>query len=400
MRISAAPPDRGAGRRLTGKQARDRLWFMVHSWLGLKLSLLMTFILATGTVAVFSYEIDWLLTPEMRATEGVAPEQVAWGAAFDTLRREYPRYRPLNLSRFEDNWFALHMIALTPWRENVRVWLDPIDGDLRGVTSFYNAQRFFRSTHRHLMMPIDIGVPIVTFLAFPLLISLVAGFIVYKKFWRGFFKTPRFSRKTRIWNGDLHRLAGLWCSWFVALIALTSIWYFIEQLGGRAPPVPGPGLDMVRREAALPASLDGAGVDLAVERARRELPGLQVRRVLFPGNNRAPLTVQGDLAAALVRPRANGVYIDPATLEVLGSYRGENLDWHRRISEASDPLHFGYFGGLATKILWFIFGGLMTAMSITGVVIHAGRLRMAAHSRPSLARSPARPADEAGAQFQ
>ncbi len=366
-----------ANRPATGKQLRDRRWFAVHSWIGLKFSLFMTFILATGTIAVFSFEIDWLLTPEMRATERIAPDRVAWGAAFETMRREYPEYRPLNLSRFEDNWFSLHMIALTPWRENMRIWLDPPDGSLLGATSFYNVQRFFRSTHRHLMMPVNIGIPIVTFLAFPLLISLIAGFVVYKKFWRGLFKWPRFGRKTRIWTGDLHRLAGLWGSWFVALIAITSVWYFVEQLGGRSPPFPGPELDVARRESALPDSLDGASLDLAIARARQELPELQVRRILFPGGNRAPLIVQGTLDATLVRPRANGVYIDPTTLEVLGSYRGEELDFHTRISEASDPLHFGYFGGMTTKILWFVFGIMMTAMSITGIVIYAGRLRIA-----------------------
>jgi len=359
------------------RQARDRLWFAVHSWLGLKLSLLMTFILATGTIAVFSHEIDWLLVPEMRASERIAAESVAWGAAYDAMRREYPEYRARNLSRFEDNWFSLHMIALTPWRETVRLWFDPPDGRLLGATPFYNVQRFFRAVHRHLMMPTNLGVPIVASLAFPLLVSLVAGIVVYKKFWRGLFRWPRFKRNARIWNGDVHRLMGLWGSWFIALIALTSVWYFVESLGGRSPPFPRPELDVAQRQAALPDSFTGARLELALALARQELPGLRVRRVLFPRNSGAPLIVQGDLEAKLVRPRANGVYIDPATLTVLGSYRGEQLGLHSRISEAADPLHFGDFGGFATKLLWLLFGIMMTAMSITGIAIYAGRLRSA-----------------------
>ena len=368
-------PNRTAEKHPTAKQSRDRLWFTIHSWIGLKLSLLMTFILATGTIAVFSHEIDWLLNAEMRANQRIAEDEVAWGAAFDSMRREYPQYRPLNLSRFRDNWFALQMLARGPDGELVRVWFNPADGADLGMTSFFNVQRLFRELHRHLMLPPHIGIPLVTVLAFPLLISLVAGFVVYKKFWRGLFKWPRFGRKPRIWNGDLHRLLGLWGSWFIALIAITSIWYFVEQLGGRAPPFPAAETEMAAGNTAPPQQFNGAAIDLALRNARSELAGLEPDRILFPGDAGAPLTIQGKLSAMLVRPRANGVHIDPTSLAVLGSYRGEDLDFHTRISEAADPLHFGYFGGIGTKLLWFILGLMLTAMSITGVVINAARLR-------------------------
>ena len=105
------------------------------------------------------------------------------------------------------------------------------------------------------------------------------------------------------------------------------------------------------------------------------LPGLQVSRILLPGNAAPPLTIQGELSAALVRPRANTVYADPASLAAIGSYRGEELGLHSRISEASDPMHFGYFGGIASKLIWFVFGVTMTAMSVTGLVVNAARLR-------------------------
>ena len=47
---------------------------------------------------------------------------------------------------------------------------------------------------------------------------------------------------------------------------------------------------------------------------------------------------------------------------------------HTRISEAADPLHFGYFGGITTKILWFLLGLSMSAMAFTGVIIYSKRL--------------------------
>ena len=56
----------------------------------------MTFILVTGTFAVLSLEVDWLLNSEMRAKELVEPSEIAWGDAYDGLMREYPSYDPVS----------------------------------------------------------------------------------------------------------------------------------------------------------------------------------------------------------------------------------------------------------------------------------------------------------------
>lgn len=355
------------------KSSASRLWFLVHSWIGLKLSLFISFILITGTIAVFSHEIDWLLRPEMRASTAVPEQEVAWGAAYDSLREVYPEANLISLDRYHNDGFALSATIITEWRENSYLWFDPVDGSFLGPTSFYGVQRFFRNVHRHLMLPINIGVPVVTALALPLIISLVAGFVVYKKFWRGFFRWPRFHKKPRIWLGDLHRLTGLWTSWFIALIALTSVFYFAEEMGLRGSPFPRPEA-MQERRSALPDGFDGAALERAIAVARRELPELQIRRILFPGNSNGAMAIQGDNTALLVRPRANAVYVDPANQQFAGKYTGEQLDFYTRISEAADPLHFGYFGGFVTQLIWFLLGAAMSGLTITGVMIYARRL--------------------------
>ena len=64
--------------QLRVKKGRS-LWWVVHSWIGLKLSIFLTFILATGTFAVFAHEIDWLATPAMRVSPRSEPV-ASWGA--------------------------------------------------------------------------------------------------------------------------------------------------------------------------------------------------------------------------------------------------------------------------------------------------------------------------------
>jgi len=352
------------------KLSNAKFWHSIHSWIGLKLSLLMTFILLTGSIAVFSAEIDWFLFPEMRSSDSTPTPQVSWGASFDAVRENYPEYEIDSLNRYSQDYIALQVIANTPWNELVRIWVEPSDGSILGVTQWYNAQRFLRSLHRHLMMPNNIGIPIVTFMAFPLLISLIAGLFIYKKFWKGIFRRPRFELKARIWLGDLHRLTGLWSSWFVALITITSIWYFIEELGGNAPSLPAPVSYTWGGSSDLPPGFSGQTLDRAVELALTTTPGLEIRRIGLGET----LIIEGDLTANLVRPRANSVYLNSSTLEIIGSSKGEELGLHNRISEAADPLHFGYFGGLISKTIWFLVGMCMTALSVTGFMIYVTRL--------------------------
>ncbi|USQ95460.1 PepSY domain-containing protein [Caulobacter sp. RL271] len=40
----------------------------------------------------------------------------------------------------------------------------------------------------------------------------------------------------------------------------------------------------------------------------------------------------------------------------------------------ADPLHFGTVGGAVTKLIWFVFGLVLTSLSVSGVAVYALRL--------------------------
>jgi uncharacterized iron-regulated membrane protein len=365
--------------RRSGATGR-RLWFELHSWVGLKLSLLMAFVCLTGTLAVFSHEIDWLLHPQMR----VAPsdESASWGEMLSAVRARYPDWK---VSRIEAPWgkrFAAVASVQTPEGRLRFVWIDPHRGHVTGDTGWFNTQRFLRNTHRHLMLPTAWGVPIVSSLAVALLVTFASSFVIYKRWWRGFFSWPRGERRRRFW-GDVHRLAGVWSLWFVLLIALTGAWYLVESLGGDAPAA----------QSGWPAAAAGPGtvpiaaahVDQAVAQARRDWPGLKVGGVsLDEANGR--LVIDGQAEAWLVRDRANAMAFDTHG-RLLATVQGQQLSVHQRIAEMADPLHFGTFGGLVTQALWFLFGAALTLLSLSGVYLFG--LRTAESLRPRRPRAGA-----------
>lgn len=352
-------------------QARRSLWWRVHQWAGLQVSLFLAFVLATGTIATLSHEIDWLLTPAMR----VAPQQsppASWGRLATSAREAAGDARIEWIYAPSEPWFAVEAIAARPNGNRFRIQIDPWTTQVRGLTSWFNAQRLFRELHRSLMLPTAIGVPIVTALAFPLLASVVTAFWVYKKWWRGFFRVPRRRKARRNdgrrFTGDLHRFVGLWSLWFVALIGVTGVWYFVEKMGGAAP-VPHP------PEILAPTQASGPQLDALMAKAHKAFPDLRIHAIGFPKGKPGGVVVMGQAKALLVRERANAVMLDPARQEVVETVRGEELSLHQRISEAADPLHFGTWGGLATRIFWFLCGAALTGLAVTGVLIYALRLR-------------------------
>lgn len=357
-----------------GKKGRS-LWWVVHSWIGLKLSIFLTFILATGTLAVFAHEIDWLVTPAMRVSPRAEPV-ASWGAWADAVARAAPDARLQTLYAPIDPWFAVETWVDHGKGAPERIYVDPWTAQVTGRHGWANVHRFLRQVHRHLMLPTKIGIPLVCSLALLLAVSLVSGVVTYKKWWRGFFRMPRGGDGRRL-TGDLHRLLGLWSLWFVALIALTGIWYLVETLGGNAvvPRLP---------EVAARPTPTGEQLDRLVAIARRTDPALDIREIRFMKDNGVVLL--GQSSAWLVRDRANAVAIDPATGKVITKLDGRNLDVHQRISEMADPLHFGTFGGIWTKALWFLFGALMTAMAVTGTMIYAMRLAKASRTHGSTTR--------------
>lgn len=351
-----------------------RLLFDIHSWLGLKLSLLMTFILFTGTLAVLSSEMDWLFNPEMRVSVPDRGSVVSWGEVYNAATAAYPDGElQFLVHTAREFWWASEAQFRTPSGNRIRVWINPYSGEYQGATGWFNIQRFFRQAHRHLMLPNDIGIPIVTALAFPLLLTLISGLVIYKKFWRGFLKRPRFDRAPRIWLGDLHRLGALWSLWFVLLIIVTSIWYFIEEFGGSAPRFP-KAEPTVARPSNLPDDFTGAELDRAIATALITMPTLDIHNIRFPSSPTGNLRIEGQTKALLVRDRANTVYIDPETLRVIGSFTAEDLSLHQRVAEMADPLHFGTWSGFAIRIVWFVFGLVLTGLSITGVYIYGLRV--------------------------
>ena len=353
---------------------RRPLAFLIHSLLGLKLSLLLGFVCLTGTIATVSHEIEWLLFPDVRgASNGKTDDYAAmWGL----VRKTYPNAYIQSLGaydRSDSTYFARRADIVLPDGTSRQVLIDPgrmlITGEQQG-NSFHSVMR---GLHYYLLLPGEISFYIVTSLGFVLVASVVTGLITYKKFWRGFLRVPRWNRSTRTWSGDLHRLMGLWSLWFVAIIAITAIWYLVEAV---APSLEASVPRAAQRQVLVTPQAEQVGK--WVSTARAHFPGLSITSLQMPYSADDPVIVQGQWRAWLVRERTTAMFVDPASNRILGTRNPAVMSLAERWVHTADPLHFGNFAGLLVKLVWVLFGSLMTGLCVTGVVIFTKRTSKAA----------------------
>ncbi len=355
----------------------------MHQWAGLQASLFLTFVFLTGTLAVFSHEIDWALRPAMWVDPSTVSPPARWGDVAAAVAAHDPQAEVISLNAPIHAAAAIDALIKSEGEMPRHVYVHPGTAEVLGEGDWAGLQRFLRNTHRHLMIDVKYGVSIVSVAAMLLLVSLVTSFAVYKHWWRGFFRWPR-GRTLRALIGDVHRFIGLWSIWFIAVFIVTGLWYLVEVWGGDAPipPRPEPAVASV-----LPApATQGAALDRGLALTQAALPGFRVASILAPDPDFPAFAVQGYTGRAmLVRPRVDAVWIDARTGNLIGGIDPRTLSLHQRISEAADPLHFGTFGGYWTKTVWFLFGAALTAMAVTGVVIYALRIARSETGKPGRA---------------
>ena len=245
---------------------------------------------------------------------------------------------------------------------------------VQGESSYLTVQRFFRSFHRRLFLPNPWGVYLVALFSVTLMVSVIAALNFYKRWWRRFFSF-RASSGRRLWS-ELHKTGGLWGLWFALLMGVTGIWYGLEAT--RLPQK----LFATETERPDPPAVESPkSLGRLVDAAQQVRPGLTIKRLYPPGSFYGEgLVAMGQADDWLVRDRVNYAAI-AADGEVVATQSGSDLTAYEYWVNMADPLHFGDFGGLVSKAIWFVFGLVLCGLVLTGTWLHAYRLAMSAGGR-------------------
>lgn len=353
---------------------KKKLFFNIHSWIGIRLSVLFFIVCFSGTLATLSHEMDWLFIPEIRAqseTGQLAPRNVM----VQNFRALYPNGEIEFWLRPEEPYLC-DIIYKREDGQRSYVLANPYTGAVQGEVKL-TFQRFFRDLHYYLFIPFQIGHFTVLIFGFLLLISLITALVFYKKWWRKLFEL-KTGKGALVFFKSLHRLIGLWSVPLTLLFAVTGIWYFLERtntagISTMANPK-SPKIETHRAQGET-ETLRSTQLDYnkAVQMAKKSIPDLKVVDILPPKTKNNPIYLTGKSSVPLVRPRANRVYLDPITYQPIKVQKATEISTTVWLNDIADPLHFGSWGGLTTKIIWFVFGLGISSLVLSGIWITAKR---------------------------
>ena len=322
-----------------------KLFFRMHSWIGIKLSVLFFIVCFSGTLATLSHEMDWLFIPEMRATP---QEQLASrNQIVVNVQAAFPDGEITYWMTPEEPYLC-NILHVRDGDQRRYVFANPYTGAVQGSANL-TFQRFFRDLHYYLFIPFQIGHFTVLIFAFLLLISLFTALLFYKRWYRKLFDL-KTGKGAVVFFRSLHRLVGVWSVPFTLLFSITGIWYFTERtnLGGvsdtantRSPEITESRID----SAGFPTFVRTLDYDRAVTVAQQQIPELEVKDISPPTKPGGIFYLTGTSEVPLVRNRANRVYLNPETYEVLKVQRASELPTVTWLNDIADPLHFGYWGG-------------------------------------------------------
>lgn len=363
---------------MTSQRTLNRL-FVLHSWAGIVTGLLMFVVCFSGSVVVFKNEIDLWANPSL-AQLPRSEKPASLGAVLMQLQSHYPGATVETIALpdvVNPSYFAFVRERGAPANTRTKVALRSDTGAVVGPVDSQLGQ-YLRMLHVFLFFG-----PrwIVGFLGAAMLVLIVTGIVIHRKILAELF-TQRWGRSFRVVMSDLHKSAGIWGLGFHIVIASTGAWmglaplfeqgykYLTAPASTSVKATQATDIKSARRAPTnAPTPVPMQSLDTLYATAQQSVPGMQARYVSLRqwGTGTAEATFTGNISGHLASTAR--VKISAATGVPQQVHDPRAAGFWSLVNALMEPLHFGDFGGLALKWLYFILGMTPAFLSISGTLI-------------------------------
>ncbi|MDC9497686.1 MULTISPECIES: PepSY-associated TM helix domain-containing protein [Pseudoalteromonas] len=335
--------------------------FKIHSWVALIALIPLLVISITGSVLVFKSEIDGLLMPDNH----FVVQQQANRLPIDTLitktQKTYPEYVVGSWEIFNDNTADRVYLIKRGTEDWYKFHLDQYTGNILSEpvgTSHYFTDWFLDLHYTFLLndlksLPGQTGTVLGFFFAVFFLVLGITGLIIYRKFWQRLFSV-RWRATLQIVLSDIHKMTGVIGSPIIIILAITggyfngAVWYHevIEHAEEEHFVLT---KDLYNEEISFQHVLDDS---------QKQIPTFNGTFLVMPLEPDENITLFGevDTSNPLASEYANTVTYNKLTGEHMANWdiREVGVGW--QVIDSFRKLHFGYFAGLISKIIWCVIG--------------------------------------------
>ena len=335
--------------------------FKIHSWVALIAIIPLIVISITGSVLVFKSEIDGLLMPNSHFVVKALPERLPIDKLIAKTERTYPNYIVASWEIFNDDTADRVYLIKRGTEQWAKLHLNQYTGDILSEpvgTSHYFTDWFLELHYTFLLndfknLPGQTGTVLGFFFAVFLLVLGISGLIIYRKFWRRLFSV-RWRATLQIVLSDIHKMTGVLGSPIIIILAITggyfnwAVWYHevIEHAQEAHYVLTNP---LYSHDISLQQILDDNKKQIST------FNGTFLVLPLEPDEN---ITLFGEVSTTnpLASEYANTITYSKLTGEHMANWdiREVGIGW--QVIDSFRKLHFGYFAGLVSKVLWAVIG--------------------------------------------
>lgn len=337
-----------------------------HSWIGLLVGGAMYLICLSGTLVVFYEELERWEQPR-------AEEYRDYDA--DLIQRAYENFFAANFQETE------HLYVVFPLPGNPRIvvendheaWFVNRDGSL-GARQNPSLTNMLVNLHLYLHLPRTLGLILVSAAGALLCGLILSGFFAHPRILRDAFSL-RLGGNRQLAQTEIHNRLSVWGAPFHLIIALTGAYFGLASIIAFVVASAFYGGD----ENAVLEEVFGAEPEL-----RQEIRPVNIRSALNQLERLAPeaepifLTIHeprtpGQFLEIYAKLPGRLIYSENFRFDANGRYLGyagfSDGPLGKQIVYSTYRLHFGHFGTVWVKLLYFVLGLSLTVVSVTGVNI-------------------------------
>ncbi len=361
-----------------------KLFWRLHSIVGLAAGLGLVVIGLSGSVLVFHEEIAAVFSPEATRVEPTAAGRLPLTELVASVEAAFPAHAVTGWAFDRDDPRAADGAYVMPWGTREWRWItvDPYRGEV--LSGPVEADKTFKHWLLHLHYELllgHVGMAISGLLGVALCFLGLSGLWLYRRFWRTFFRL-RWRASARMLLGDIHRFTGVCAVGFNLLLGFTGAWWNLTHVWHElTEDHHHPEDEVLFHERLFPLELD---LDALLARADTHVPGFVTHYVSLPWSpEEGRFTLWGRSADAGWWRSVHGSQVTYTAGEgsFVSAYDIREAPLGTQVVDAFEPLHYGYFGGLPIKLLWSAAGLAPGILALSGMAIWWKRRR----SRPSAA---------------
>ncbi|MEH2121402.1 PepSY-associated TM helix domain-containing protein [Nostoc sp.] len=357
------------------KKLRDFV-FRLHRYIGLAIGLIAIIIGLTGSLLVFHDEISDFLLHRQIGTITPGGKRLPVEVILNQVKTAYANQPGVTIDRIYMSAKPNAPAVVVPRKQEndlAELYVNPYTGVVLGNSQEIFSERFFYVVYElhYSLLAGKTGYAIAGIAALLMCILSITGILLWpgwRKLFNG-FKIKLDAHPKRV-NFDIHKVAGIVTAIFIALTGFTGFcWNFSDYTKPIIYAV-----TFTRKPASEPVSVPVPGktplqLTDQLKTARATFPNAMLGTIYFPRKPEDALSIRFKLPQDDDENGQSYVYLDQYSGKVLRVDNILEMPLGDRVLNSFEPLHYGTFGGIPTRILYVFVGLAPLILFITGFVM-------------------------------